>query len=300
MDSDSAGVIKTLSQLVEPLAEMMMGCEVVVHDLSRLPNSIVAISGDLTGRKVGDPATDVLLRQAAGGDVTTQINYLSVLPDGRHIRSGTIAVADRTGRTVATLCINCDVEEWRRLLPFCQFMVSGFKSNSQAPISVQDADSKNNAWPDKGCGAEEKSADQPVSDVRPGSPLQEGAEGDQPVDQTLPEAGCLGVQRDKRPAVSYASQGDLPGQTKESFVHNLDDLADLILNRAIDYQGVPVEAMDKNHKKEVIRQARNQGFFYLRDAAGRLAENLHVSRFTVYNYLKELDGESAGGDDLQP
>ena len=247
--AERALIIQSLAQLVEPLASLMADCEVVVHDLSQVPNTIVAIAGGLTGRKVGDPATDVLLKQMAEGRVRTMVNYSSVLPDGRRIRCATIAVKDSRGNPVAALCINSNVEIWSGLLKICQQMLYGSVDASSEPKSEAELD-------------EDLDQNQ-----------QHGAE------KAGSETGQIGQGAGSAEADS----------TGEAFVHNLDDLANIVLDRAVASQGVPVELMTKNHKKEVIRQAKEQGFFFLRDAAETLADRLQISRFTVYNYLKEID-----------
>lgn len=247
--AERALIIQSLAQLVEPLASLMADCEVVVHDLSQVPNTIVAIAGGLTGRKVGDPATDVLLKQMAEGRVRTMVNYSSVLPDGRRIRCATIAVKDSRGNPVAALCINSNVEIWSGLLKICQQMLYGSVDASSEPKSEADLD-------------EDLDQNQ-----------QHGAE------KAGSETGQIGQG-------AGSAEADSAG---EAFVHNLDDLANIVLDRAVASQGVPVELMTKSHKKEVIRQAKEQGFFFLRDAAETLADRLQISRFTVYNYLKEID-----------
>lgn len=247
--AERALIIQSLAQLVEPLASLMADCEVVVHDLSQVPNTIVAIAGGLTGRKVGDPATDVLLKQMAEGRVRTMVNYSSVLPDGRRIRCATIAVKDSRGNPVAALCINSSVEIWSGLLKICQQMLYGSVDASSESKSEAELD-------------EDLNQNQ-----------QHGAE------KARSETGQIGQGTGSAEASS----------TGEAFVHNLDDLANIVLDRAVASQGVPVELMTKSHKKEVIRQAKEQGFFFLRDAAETLADRLQISRFTVYNYLKEID-----------
>ena len=254
--AERALIIQSLAQLVEPLASLMADCEVVVHDLSQVPNTIVAIAGGLTGRKVGDPATDVLLKQMAEGRVRTMVNYSSVLPDGRRIRCATIAVKDSRGNPVAALCINSNVAIWSGLLKICQQMLYGSVDASSVPKSEAELD-------------EDLDQNQ-----------QRGAE------KAGSETGQIGQG-------AGSAEADSAG---EAFVHNLDDLANIVLDRAVASQGVPVELMTKNHKKEVIRQAKEQGFFFLRDAAETLADRLQISRFTVYNYLKEIDETSSVKD----
>jgi predicted transcriptional regulator YheO len=99
--------------------------EVVIHDLSRLPNSIVAIYGELTGRKIGGPATDFLLGRVQAGQFVDQVNYVSITEDGRTFRSSTLFIRGDGGEVVGCLCVNLDVTEWRHLSAFAEWQLSG-------------------------------------------------------------------------------------------------------------------------------------------------------------------------------
>jgi predicted transcriptional regulator YheO len=77
-----------------------------VHDLSRLPNSIIAIAGSLTGRQVGGPMTDLLLGLVRRGTTTDMPGYETYAPDGRAIWSSTTFVRDASGVAVGCLCVN--------------------------------------------------------------------------------------------------------------------------------------------------------------------------------------------------
>jgi len=93
------GVFAVLEQLVGPLERSLPGsAEVVLHDLAALPDSIIAIEGDITGRRPGDPATDRLLEAAAGGDLRTRIGYRTTSPTGRSLLSTTIIIRDADDR----------------------------------------------------------------------------------------------------------------------------------------------------------------------------------------------------------
>jgi predicted transcriptional regulator YheO len=52
--------------------------------------------------------------------------------------------------------------------------------------------------------------------------------------------------------------------------------------------GIPVELMHKPHKMAVVRELDSRGFFLIKDAVEDTAKALHVTRFTVYNYLNEI------------
>jgi predicted transcriptional regulator YheO len=87
------------------------GNEVLLHDLSRLPDSITAIAGDLTNRPVGGPMTDLLLGLIRRGTTQDLINYRTNSPDGRPIRSSTLFLRDADGVAIGCLCVNSELPE---------------------------------------------------------------------------------------------------------------------------------------------------------------------------------------------
>ncbi|WP_051571090.1 helix-turn-helix transcriptional regulator [Cryptosporangium arvum] len=104
-------VVEAYRPLVEPLAAALApGAEVVLHDLSKLPNSVVAIAGGLSGRTPGAPATDLGLRLLMQDDPPDRvIGYRTELPGGIVCRSSTIFLSGDHDRPVAALCLNRDI-----------------------------------------------------------------------------------------------------------------------------------------------------------------------------------------------
>jgi len=90
-------------------------CEVVVHDLRTPEQSVVAISGDLTGRAVGAPAPDP---EMLPGNVNTFsediLREQTRTPAGRQLVSSTVWVRGGYGRIVGAICINMDFSDLRR------------------------------------------------------------------------------------------------------------------------------------------------------------------------------------------
>lgn len=212
-------ILAQLTTLVEPLHLSIPGSnEVVLHDLAKLPNSIVAISGTVTGREVGSPATDSLLRAVAAGDPQTTVAYDTRLPGGRELRSTTMICRDSAGVPVAALCINVDVTMWRAVHLLATSML-------------------------------------------PAQPLQPSA---------APEDG-------------------------EEFVNDIDELATHLLNQAIASMHAPVELMQKRHKLAVVQDLKERGFFMLKESVETAAAALGVTRFTIYNYLNELEQDARDG-----
>lgn len=105
-------LLAPLIPAVHGLAAMLgPGNEVVLHDLSRLPDSIAAIAGDLTNRTVGGPMTDLLLGLIRRGTTQDLINYRTNNPDGRPIRSSTLFLRDPDGVSIGCLCVNSELLE---------------------------------------------------------------------------------------------------------------------------------------------------------------------------------------------
>ncbi|HWD06897.1 MAG TPA: aminotransferase class V-fold PLP-dependent enzyme [Amycolatopsis sp.] len=102
-------VLTSLIPAVDGLATLLgPGNEVLLHDLSRLPDSIVAIAGDVTGRTVGGPMTDLLLGLVRRGTTHDLTNYQTHGPDGRPIRSSTLFLRDNDGVAIGCLCVNSE------------------------------------------------------------------------------------------------------------------------------------------------------------------------------------------------
>ncbi|WP_020673713.1 aminotransferase class V-fold PLP-dependent enzyme [Amycolatopsis nigrescens] len=105
----SHSVLTALVPAVSGLATMLgPGNEVVLHDLSRLPDSIIAVAGDLTSRTPGGPMTDLLLGLVRRGTTQDLTDYETHGPDGRPIRSSTLFLRDEQGVAVGCLCVNSE------------------------------------------------------------------------------------------------------------------------------------------------------------------------------------------------
>lgn len=98
-------------------------CEVVVHDLRDVDHSIVYISGNVTGRKVGGHMTDLGLADMRSGRTEPRLNYTTFGDDGKTLKSSSVFVHDDSGCPVAAFCVNLDVtplllfQRFLRMLP---------------------------------------------------------------------------------------------------------------------------------------------------------------------------------------
>lgn len=103
-------VLRSLIALADSVTQLLgEGCEVVIHDFSHLDASIVHITGNVTGRKVGGPLTDLGLAVLRQGQVPDAlIGYTTYTPDGRKLRSTSIFLKDQDGVPFGCVCINVD------------------------------------------------------------------------------------------------------------------------------------------------------------------------------------------------
>ena len=94
-------------------AQFGSSCEVVIHDLSRNPDhSIVHIvNGHVSGRKVGDGASHVVMEQLQTNDPQPRdhLSYLMKTPDGKILKSSTVYIRGGKGKVSAILAINYDI-----------------------------------------------------------------------------------------------------------------------------------------------------------------------------------------------
>ena len=102
-------------QSAEGLSRMLGSrCEVILHDLSHVESSIIAVYGNVTNRRAGGPATNYLLQllKTYGDEAPDSLNYRNVMPDGRVIRSSTVFIRDEGGHIIGSLCINQDMTDF--------------------------------------------------------------------------------------------------------------------------------------------------------------------------------------------
>jgi predicted transcriptional regulator YheO len=90
-------------------------CEVVVHDLRAPEQSVVALSGNLTGRTVGAPAPDPDMLPGNLGvfqdDILREHTRTSA---GKQLVSSTVWVRNEKSEIVGAICINMDFSDLRR------------------------------------------------------------------------------------------------------------------------------------------------------------------------------------------
>ncbi|MCB0330287.1 MAG: PAS domain-containing protein [Bdellovibrionales bacterium] len=112
---------KVVAQMFHPLLE------VIVHDYRIPQNSVVAaFNAHITGREIGDPITSLGKERLAGeGSVPdTIVNYENETPDGRPLKSSSIAIRNDSGEYVGSLCFNFSTDILLDISHLIQSLVS--------------------------------------------------------------------------------------------------------------------------------------------------------------------------------
>jgi predicted transcriptional regulator YheO len=109
--SEQQLLLAQVRQIADGLAQTFAPfTEVVVHDLLAPAHSVLALHNNLSGRQVGDPATELgLARIMDPGYEQIIANYPNQFADGRQVKSTSIGIKDGQGRYIAALCINVDL-----------------------------------------------------------------------------------------------------------------------------------------------------------------------------------------------
>lgn len=128
--------MQALMPIVRGLAEMLgPDCEVVLHDVQRIPHSIVAIeNGAVSGRTVGDVPTDRMLRNLRSADETQDVRVYVSSQEGRILRSLAVTLRDENGRPYGLLGLNYDISDVvQAQRTLATFMAAGEMGSGPSP-----------------------------------------------------------------------------------------------------------------------------------------------------------------------
>lgn len=130
--SQTSPLLSQLDAIAQGVSETFAPfCEVVVHDLGNPEHSILSIHNNLSGRKVGDAATEMGLARIASPEFPNVIaNYANQFADGRPVKSTSIGLKDEAGNYVAALCLNVDMTLFRGM----QSALARFTETGNSPV----------------------------------------------------------------------------------------------------------------------------------------------------------------------
>ncbi len=115
MSKNRKSIFSTAKHMARAVvATMGRHCEVVVHDFADMDHSVVHVEGNVTGRRVGAPVTDMALRLIGkfGNAVEDQLAYKASTKNGRVLKSSTTFLRDEEGEIVGCMCINFDITDY--------------------------------------------------------------------------------------------------------------------------------------------------------------------------------------------
>jgi predicted transcriptional regulator YheO len=188
-------------------------CEVTLHSLEDPSSSVVSIvHGEITGRSVGSPLTDLALEILGRSRITNERvigPYYSTTETGKRLRSVTMLIHGRSGALIGFLCVNLDLSA-----PLTQFMTA---------LLPKEADLTHDAM-------------------------------------------------------------------SENYSRNVDDLVKGAFYKAMSRvsQATGVSPIEKN--KQIIQELQEFGVFTIKGSVDTVAAELGVSKFTIYNYLRDIKG----------
>jgi len=183
--ADREFLFDQLKQIAQGLGETFAPfCEVVLHDLTDPNNAIVAIHNDLSGRKVGQPATELGLARIADPNHAQVIsNYANTFADGRQAKSTSVGIKDASGEYVAALCLNVDLT-----------LFQGLQSAIGQFVSVDAQNGPRESLNPASADAIRARIDQ-FAARRATTPRALSAENRRTLLQELKDAGCMEVRR---------------------------------------------------------------------------------------------------------
>lgn len=129
---ESKKIVEALGNTFAPLVEF------VLHDLTHPEYAIVAIANNLSGREVGEPATELGLSRIADPNFPEVLqNYPNQFPDGRPAKSTSIGLKNSKGEFIGALCLNMDISLFSAvsssLAQLTQTLPNDIQENLQSP-----------------------------------------------------------------------------------------------------------------------------------------------------------------------
>jgi len=202
-------VFRILEIIGSALAQTLgPSCEVLLHNTANPDKSIIWIEGNVTGRHVGGPMTNIGLDALRSETPEDLINYGTQTPDGRTLKSSTIYLRDEQGKIFGIFCLNIDLSSY--------------------------------------------------SELR------------RQLDEFLTPSRQL--------------------TTTKSFSPNLNALLETMIEESLRQFQAISGTPTRQERLKLVAHLEQKGFFRMRKSVQVLAQRLNVSRYTLYNDLKQIGG----------
>ena len=77
-------------------------------------------------------------------------------------------------------------------------------------------------------------------------------------------------------------------QYAEIVTDDVNEMLEILIQKSVQYVGMPVEAMSREDKMKGLRYLDERGAFLVKKSSDRIAQYYEISRFTLYNYLDTI------------
>lgn len=143
LNREQESLVEQVKQIADGLGQTFAPfCEVVVHDLRDPMHAILAIHNNLSGRSVGDPATELGLARIADDEYPQLLaNYPNQFSDGRRAKSTSVGIRDSSGRYIAALCLNVDLNMFRGIQNVLEQFCSASGAGTRESLDPANAES---------------------------------------------------------------------------------------------------------------------------------------------------------------
>lgn len=88
--------------------------------------------------------------------------------------------------------------------------------------------------------------------------------------------------------IPLPSKEEVQIKNKENFTNNITEMFENIFNEALEHIDKPLAKMNREDNIKVIKFLDEKGIFAVKNSVETIADYLKVSRYTIYNYLKEI------------
>jgi predicted transcriptional regulator YheO len=88
--------------------------------------------------------------------------------------------------------------------------------------------------------------------------------------------------------ITPAPQKEVEEKNQENFTNNINEMFENIFNEALEHIGKPGQKLNREDNINITRFLDHKGIFAVKNSVETIAEYLGVSRYTIYNYLKEI------------
>ncbi|WP_279230379.1 helix-turn-helix transcriptional regulator [Thermohalobacter berrensis] len=77
----------------------------------------------------------------------------------------------------------------------------------------------------------------------------------------------------------------------ESFLEDVEDFLEVMIHKGLSIVDKPANLLTKDEKIKIVEYLKNKHVFNIKGAVDAVAKELNVSRYTVYNYIDEINSK---------